>query len=89
MWGRNPTVLFLKSGSACTIPNANRWLQQPLFRFIGLAWAMHTPKILIQSLQKPFHERKYLFHGRVFVKGGDFIMMHNVMAHHNKILPGH
>jgi hypothetical protein len=45
VWGRNPTVLFFKSGSACTIPNANRWLQQSLFRFIGLAWAMHTPKI--------------------------------------------
>ncbi|EDZ49915.1 hypothetical protein BCAH1134_A0071 [Bacillus cereus AH1134] len=50
---------------------------------------MHTPKILIQCLQKPFHEIGISFHGRVFVKGGDFIMMHNAMAHHNKILPGH
>ncbi|MED0952647.1 hypothetical protein P4T70_31980 [Bacillus mobilis] len=87
--GPKPRGLVFKSGSACTIPNANRWLQQPLFRFIGLAWAMHTPKILIQSLQKPFHEISSSFHGRVFVKGGDFIVMHNVMAHHNKILPGH
>ncbi|MED0952023.1 hypothetical protein P4T70_28735 [Bacillus mobilis] len=87
--GSKPRGLVFKSGSACTIPNANRWLQQPLFRFIGLAWAMHTPKILIQCLQKPFHEIGISFHGRVFVKGGDFIVMHNAMAHHNKILPGH
>ncbi|MCU5081718.1 hypothetical protein OB985_30030 [Bacillus cereus] len=87
--GPKPHGLVFKSGSACTIPNANRWLQQSLFRFIGLAWAMHTPKILIQCLQKPFHEIGISFHGRAFVKGGDFIVMHNVMAHHNKILPGH
>ncbi|EDZ49861.1 hypothetical protein BCAH1134_A0032 [Bacillus cereus AH1134] len=50
---------------------------------------MHTPKILIQCLQKNLHEIGISFHGGFFVKGGDFIMMHNVMAHHNKILPGH
>ncbi|WP_171004510.1 hypothetical protein [Bacillus sp. 2SH] len=87
--GSKPRGLVFKSGSACTIPNANRWLQQPLFRFIGLAWAMHTPKILIQCLCKTSHETGFSFHGMLCVKGGDFIMMHNVMAHHNKILPGH